>query len=136
MVQVSRRWSQRSRRHQAFLVGHTTGQLPPRFLQLFLGSLQLDVAGVQLGRQRYRTFRLVTGVLQQGPPLAFPLRVVLGAAHLRFPYSLLEVTDEIPQFLLLVLERRAQLLHLGQQVGLVRAELFALQLETCNLYFL
>lgn len=69
-------------------------------------------------------------MFEQRPPLPFPFGVLLDAVIFRFPYSLLEVTNEVPQLLLLVLQRGAKLLDLDQQVTLIRAKLFAFQFET------
>lgn len=126
----SGRWSKWSRRYEALLVGHTAGQLASSFLQLFLGPLQLYVPGVELCSQSYGSLGFISCMLQQRPPLPLSIGVVLGAIVLRLPNSLFKVTDEVSQFLFLVLQRGTKLLNLNQQVTLVRSEFLAFQFET------
>lgn len=88
------------------------------FLQLLLRTLQLKIPRVQLRGQGDRSLRLLASVPQQRPALSFALRRHFRIARLRVTHPLLEVPDEVAQLLLLVLQRRAQLLDVRQQFDL------------------
>lgn len=104
------------------------------FLQLLLRALQLQIPRVQLRGQGDRSLCLLASVPQQGPALPLALRRHLRIARLRVAHPLLEVPDEVAQLLLLVLQRRAQLLDVRQQVDLLALQFPALVFERRYLF--